>query len=177
MILSAGAIGSPQLLLLSGIGNKTTLSQAPFGISSTLDLPDVGQHLQDHPQIPNFFLVNSNSTFDNVLRNAALANMWLNEWEEKRQGRAVPRGRTSSRSRTALWALDRLRHAPCAYALGILRSANSSEFLLLVRRGTFLARPCHLCFSNPTSYVICLIYSSASVNVIFAVPPMAMSHS
>ena len=42
--------------------------------------------MQDHPQIPNFFLVNSNSTFDNVLRNAALANMWLNEWEEKRQG-------------------------------------------------------------------------------------------
>jgi choline dehydrogenase-like flavoprotein len=37
IILSAGVFGTPQLLMLSGIGNKTTLNQ--FGIDSTVNLP------------------------------------------------------------------------------------------------------------------------------------------
>lgn len=47
VILSAGAINSPQLLLLSGIGAKEQL--APHGIQQIHDLPGVGQNLQDHP--------------------------------------------------------------------------------------------------------------------------------
>ena len=86
ILLSAGAIGTPQLLLLSGIGNRTRLEQEPLSIATVLDLPDVGQHMQDHPQIANFFLVNSNSTFDDVLRSTSLANEWLTEWEAKREG-------------------------------------------------------------------------------------------
>lgn len=46
VILSAGAIGSPQLLLLSGIGPKSDLAKA--NIASVIDLPGVGAHLQDH---------------------------------------------------------------------------------------------------------------------------------
>lgn len=46
IILSAGAIGSPQLLQLSGIGPKTTLKAA--GIEINHELPGVGQNLQDH---------------------------------------------------------------------------------------------------------------------------------
>jgi choline dehydrogenase len=49
VILSAGAINSPQLLQLSGIGNGADLSA--LGISPRLDLPAVGQHLNDHPDI------------------------------------------------------------------------------------------------------------------------------
>ncbi len=45
-ILSAGAIGSPQLLLLSGVGNAADL--AAHGIESVIDLPGVGQNLHDH---------------------------------------------------------------------------------------------------------------------------------
>lgn len=45
-IVSAGAFGSPQLLLLSGIGPKEKLSE--FGIEQKLDLPGVGENLQDH---------------------------------------------------------------------------------------------------------------------------------
>jgi len=45
-ILSAGAFGSPHLLLLSGIGAKDKLS--PFNIEQKLDLPGVGENLQDH---------------------------------------------------------------------------------------------------------------------------------
>ena len=45
-ILSAGAFGSPQLLLLSGIGEKEQLAR--FGIAQKIDLPGVGENLQDH---------------------------------------------------------------------------------------------------------------------------------
>ena len=46
VILSAGAFGSPQILLLSGIGASEKL--APFGISQIHNLPGVGENLQDH---------------------------------------------------------------------------------------------------------------------------------
>ncbi|WP_194975620.1 GMC family oxidoreductase [Aquiflexum lacus] len=46
VILSVGAIQSPQILMLSGIGNKDYLSK--FGIPSVYHLPGVGQNLIDH---------------------------------------------------------------------------------------------------------------------------------
>ena len=50
VILSAGAIGSPQLLLLSGVGPADQLRK--FGIPVVCDLPGVGANLQDHPALP-----------------------------------------------------------------------------------------------------------------------------
>lgn len=47
VIVSAGAVGSPHLLMLSGIGPAEQL--AAVGIDPVLDSPDVGRHLQDHP--------------------------------------------------------------------------------------------------------------------------------
>ncbi|HET8899637.1 MAG TPA: choline dehydrogenase [Rhodanobacteraceae bacterium] len=47
VILAAGAINSPQLLLLSGIGAREKL--APHGIRQQHALPGVGENLQDHP--------------------------------------------------------------------------------------------------------------------------------
>ncbi|KAF5326766.1 hypothetical protein D9619_004475 [Psilocybe cf. subviscida] len=47
VILSAGSIGTPHILLHSGIGSKSDLKAV--GISSVLDLPGVGQNLTDHP--------------------------------------------------------------------------------------------------------------------------------
>ncbi len=46
VVLSAGAIGSPQLLLLSGVGPRDELAEV--GVECVLDLPDVGKHLKDH---------------------------------------------------------------------------------------------------------------------------------
>ena len=46
VILSAGAVNSPQLLMLSGIGAAEELKQQ--GIAPVLDLPAVGRNLQDH---------------------------------------------------------------------------------------------------------------------------------
>ena len=62
VVLSGGAVKSPQLLLLSGIGPGDQLRA--LGIDPVVDLPAVGEGLQDHPltfaqwatpQVPNFF--------------------------------------------------------------------------------------------------------------------------
>jgi choline dehydrogenase len=49
VILCAGAVGSPQLLMLSGIGPSAQLR--PFSIPVVCDLPGVGKNLQDHPSV------------------------------------------------------------------------------------------------------------------------------
>jgi choline dehydrogenase-like flavoprotein len=49
VIVCAGAVGSPQLLLLSGIGPAARLTE--LGISPVIDLPGVGENLQDHPVV------------------------------------------------------------------------------------------------------------------------------
>ena len=47
VVLTAGAIGSPQLLMLSGVGPAEHLAE--LGIEVELDLPGVGANLHDHP--------------------------------------------------------------------------------------------------------------------------------
>ncbi|KAK7462794.1 hypothetical protein VKT23_007375 [Stygiomarasmius scandens] len=55
VILSAGAIQTPQLLELSGIGDSDILNQ--FGITPVIDLPGVGENLQDHLLVSSDFLL------------------------------------------------------------------------------------------------------------------------
>jgi choline dehydrogenase len=50
IVLSAGAVGSPHLLLLSGIGPRAELEA--LGISCLVDSPHVGKHLRDHLMCP-----------------------------------------------------------------------------------------------------------------------------
>ncbi|RPA74656.1 alcohol oxidase [Ascobolus immersus RN42] len=49
VILAAGALHTPQILQLSGIGNPKLLE--PLGIKTVIDLPGVGENLQDHPYV------------------------------------------------------------------------------------------------------------------------------
>lgn len=53
VILSGGAINSPQLLMLSGIGDAASLKA--LGIEPIVNLPHVGQNLQDHLAISYFY--------------------------------------------------------------------------------------------------------------------------
>ncbi len=67
-LLSAGAIGSPQILQLSGIGPAALLQQQ--GIEPVIDRPGVGENLQDHLQIRMVFKVQGVKTLN------ILANSW-----------------------------------------------------------------------------------------------------
>ena len=64
VILSGGAINSPQLLMLSGVGDGQQLKDA--GIEPILDLPAVGQNLQDHIAVSYFYKVRT-ATLNDVL--------------------------------------------------------------------------------------------------------------
>jgi choline dehydrogenase-like flavoprotein len=84
VILAAGAVNTPQLLMLSGIGDRAELSQ--FNIETTVNLPDVGKNLQDHALLPNVFSVNANFTNDDIDRNMTLLQEDLAQWELSHSG-------------------------------------------------------------------------------------------
>lgn len=56
VVLSAGAIESPRILMLSGIGDAKELADA--GIECLVNLPGVGKNLQDHPLVSLIFELN-----------------------------------------------------------------------------------------------------------------------
>lgn len=87
MILSAGSIGTPQILLLSGIGDKTELSA--LGIKTIVNNPSVGRNLTDHSLLTNLWYVNSTGTFDAITRNATLAVADVVQWEQTQMGPLV----------------------------------------------------------------------------------------
>ncbi len=62
VILAAGAIGTPHLLMLSGIGPADRLRET--GIEVTRDLPAVGRNLQDHPDIFMIYELNGAHSYD-----------------------------------------------------------------------------------------------------------------
>ncbi|WP_323772512.1 choline dehydrogenase [Antarctobacter sp.] len=64
VILSSGAVGSPQILMLSGIGNGTELRKA--GVAPKHDLPGVGKNLQDHLQARTTFKTRNKTVNDEV---------------------------------------------------------------------------------------------------------------
>jgi choline dehydrogenase len=64
-ILSAGAVGSPQILQLSGIGSGALLQSR--GITVVHDLPGVGENLQDHLQLRMAFKISNALTLNTLL--------------------------------------------------------------------------------------------------------------
>ena len=72
VILSAGAIGTPQILQLSGLGPGALLQQ--HGIAVKHDLPGVGANLQDHLQIRAVFKVQGAQTL-NTLANSLIGQL------------------------------------------------------------------------------------------------------
>jgi choline dehydrogenase len=67
VILSAGAVSSPHLMQVSGIGDAERLSA--MGIAPVHDLPGVGENLQDHLQIRTVYKVQNCHTVNTLYRN------------------------------------------------------------------------------------------------------------
>jgi choline dehydrogenase len=84
VLLSAGSIGSPQILQLSGIGPADLLQQ--HGITPVVNLPGVGANLQDHLQIRAVFQVQGVKTL-NTLANSLWGKAMIGlEYALKRSG-------------------------------------------------------------------------------------------
>ncbi len=80
VLLAAGAINSPQLLLLSGIGPAQELREA--GVEPVHDLPGVGRNLQDHPFVTMLWEVTDTRTLYGADKPRSLA-----EWLVRRSGK------------------------------------------------------------------------------------------
>jgi choline dehydrogenase len=63
VVLAAGAIGSPQLLLVSGVGEGSELNR--FGIPVVHELPGVGRNLQEHLTVRAMFRLANTRTLNN----------------------------------------------------------------------------------------------------------------
>ncbi|KAL4257902.1 GMC oxidoreductase family protein [Pleurotus pulmonarius] len=84
VILSAGSVMSPNILMHSGIGDERMLSRV--GIQTLHDLPSVGQNLTDHSLTRLAWNVNSTDTYETHLRNATIAAADLAEWKRSETG-------------------------------------------------------------------------------------------
>lgn len=85
VILSAGTIQSPQLLEISGVGQKALLEAA--GVEQKIELPGVGENLQDHVRIVNTYKLSDNYTTPDILRlNATYAAEQLGRWQQNLSG-------------------------------------------------------------------------------------------
>jgi choline dehydrogenase-like flavoprotein len=85
IILSSGAFQSPQLLMLSGIGNAADLKN--FGIDVVHDSPGVGRNLQDH--IDFAFSYRSKSLDNFGVSFAGFRRLWKEIGRYRREGRGM----------------------------------------------------------------------------------------
>jgi choline dehydrogenase-like flavoprotein len=111
VLLSAGAIGSPQLLLLSGVGAPEELRAA--GVEVRHELPGVGRNLQDHPFVTMMWEVSDQQTLYGAERPSALA-----EWLLRKSGKlssTVAETVAFTRTRGGLPAADIQLHMGAAY--------------------------------------------------------------
>ena len=79
VIVSAGVFNTPQLLMLSGIGDAAELTS--LGIPTRVNLPSVGKNMTDHVFLWNPWQVNNNDTIDSYL-SAEHFSQNMQEWNE-----------------------------------------------------------------------------------------------
>ncbi|WP_104025714.1 GMC family oxidoreductase [Vibrio hyugaensis] len=86
VILSAGAFGSPQILMLSGVGAKKELES--HGIEQIHELPGVGENLQDHIDLVHTYRCSAKrDTFGVSLKMASEMTKALPQWMKTRSGK------------------------------------------------------------------------------------------
>jgi choline dehydrogenase len=111
VVLSAGTIGSPQILQLSGIGDPAELRAV--GVTPRHDLPGVGGNLQDHPFLGAIYEVDDPDTLYEADKPKHLA-----EWALRRSGKLtspVAEVNAFVRTRPGLPAADIQFHMGPAY--------------------------------------------------------------
>lgn len=84
VILSAGTVGSPKVLELSGVGNTTILQAA--GVTPVMSLPTVGENFADHAHSWANAFTNITLTKDALLLNSAFAAEQQALWFQNRTG-------------------------------------------------------------------------------------------
>ncbi len=84
VLLTAGAFGSPHLLLLSGIGPAGEIQ--PHGIPVQHELPGVGRNLQDHLDYLEHYRVNNTDLFGLSLRGLPKMLAAWRQWSSQRSG-------------------------------------------------------------------------------------------
>ncbi|KIJ57097.1 GMC oxidoreductase [Sphaerobolus stellatus SS14] len=80
VVLSAGVIGTPFILMHSGIGDSVELQN--LGIKLIVNNPSVGKNASDHPGIFTFWTVNATNTLDSIRQNATLFNQDFSLWNK-----------------------------------------------------------------------------------------------
>ncbi|KAF7302287.1 Choline dehydrogenase [Mycena indigotica] len=110
VILSGGTIGSPQILQVSGVGPRSLLSA--HGIQTVVDLPGVGQNLQEHLSASLYMQATDNDTwaalkFDQALWDEQLA-IWRKDgtgmWSYWNEATAYPATTHLMGTDASLWA-------------------------------------------------------------------------
>ncbi|KAI0900259.1 putative GMC oxidoreductase [Annulohypoxylon nitens] len=85
VIIAGGALQSPKILELSGIGNSTMLEK--HGIECIIDLPGVGENLYDHLiDTISYGAVDSLETLDPLILNPSAREQAANDFAERRTG-------------------------------------------------------------------------------------------
>ncbi|TFK91941.1 GMC oxidoreductase [Polyporus arcularius HHB13444] len=163
VVLSAGSVKTPHILLLSGIGDAAYLSSV--GINPIVDLPAVGQNLQDHPYLRISWLVNSTDTLDNLQRNATLAAAVLAEWQTNHTGPLVLGGGSQR-------AFLRINDSDAFFAsLGTSDPSagpTSGHYELITRNGFGATRQALPAEGHFFSFTIAVVSPSARGNITLA---------
>ena len=84
VILAAGALMSPQILELSGIGSRKLLES--LDIRLVVDNPAVGENLQDHPMACQSFEVNDGVPSSDVLRDPEILKALVGQYQATAEG-------------------------------------------------------------------------------------------
>ncbi|GFP53175.1 GMC oxidoreductase family protein Mala s 12.0101 [Trichoderma asperellum] len=84
IILSAGALMSPQILELSGVGDRSLLER--LSIPVIVENPNVGENLQDHPISTQGFEVNPGTPSSDMLRDPNILNALIQLFQDGGKG-------------------------------------------------------------------------------------------
>ena len=83
VILSAGVINTPQIFMLSGIGDPSELTSS--GITTRVNLPSVGKNMPGRTYLPNAWQINTNQTLNTYITPDALPQL-IQQWNQTHQG-------------------------------------------------------------------------------------------